>query len=75
MVAALKKFQPPNQNISTPQNDAQKNCLAPRVPMVQVIWYGDFFIITAKNGFVLRNGVKGAILGGGSETGLSKFQH
>ena len=32
--------------------------------MVQVIWYGDFFIITAKNGFVLRNGVKGAILGG-----------
>ena len=33
----------------------------------------DFFIFMAKNGFVLRNGVNGAILGG-SETALSKFR-
>ena len=32
-----------------------------------------FFIFMAKKGFVLRNGVKGAILGG-SETALSKFR-
>ena len=53
---------PPNQNILTRQNQAQKI-----VSVLAFQWCKSFgmviFFFMAKNGFVLRNWVKGAILG------------
>ena len=39
-----------------------KNRLGHSFPMVKVIWYADFLKnFMAKNGFVLRNRIKGAV--------------
>ena len=70
----VEKFYPPNQNILTHKPRLKKIVSVLAFQWCKSFGMVIFLIFTAKNGFVLGNGVKGAILGG-SETALSKFRH